>query len=529
MFLLWCNKVDFLFLMFGILLLENKAFCSELLTTTLSVDETEIIRKVPKELLGLNHNWIHSEQLVWDKKKNTLSSEVEKILSGFPMPLNRMAGSDSQTFEWKQAIGSISGRAEQQLAPHDIKAKKFFGPLEWVQSTLAFYPKAEFSWVFNMKTDSPSDHADLVELLTGDGIINPNGGINWAKKRIDFGLKEPVPVKIWELGNEMDWAGGNFDWSLEKYTQGCEQIINEVRKVNPNAAIAVQAATAPMGRHYRFKDWRRWHRTALEKFGPQINYITYHAYYYAGVPISVHEKYLSVIRDDILAITGSDRIKIYISEHATWPPKPTMKGKKWEDNWYKTHSLHGCLLTAQFLNCMLQRKEVTAAAYHSLSAGPWGIIYSDPLWWNASSGGEDNFFYTTGIFDLLTFFNEALGKHVVSSSADGTRTDVKAASCTFSGTVMTTGDKGLTLIMVNLEPENPREILFKFKKTYSLIEKKIISAQKTGSYNTKKEKKIMVNTGYFSKKRRFTSYIMPAKSIVVLKLQRNINSPAYAK
>ncbi len=114
---LWLLK-RILFLMFGILLLGENAFCRELLTTTLSVDESNIIRKVPNELLGFNHNWIHSEQLIWDKKKNNISSGVQKILSGFPMPLNRMAGSDSQIFEWKQAIGPLSGRAEQQLAPH---------------------------------------------------------------------------------------------------------------------------------------------------------------------------------------------------------------------------------------------------------------------------------------------------------------------------------------------------------------------------------------------------------------------------
>ena len=501
-------KFLFVFL-FGILFFASLSWCRTSIPVTITVDESKIIRKIPKELFGFNHNWIQSERLVWDKRTDQVSSEFLKTLAGLPMPLNRMSGSVSQIFHWKETIGPVEGRIAQQLAPYDLKGKKYFGPLEWIESTRKIDPEAEFSWVFNMKTETPADHADLVEFLTSDGVGNPNGGINWGAKRVEYGLPDPVPVKIWELGNEMDWAGGKFGWSLENYISECTKIIKAVRSVDPKAAIAVHVATAPMGRQYRFKDWRKWHRTVLKELGQQIDYVVFHAYYYSNVPISIYEKYIDVVRDDILNITGSNRIKIYISEHAVWPAKPKAREKQWKANWYKTHSLSGCLLTAQFINRLLQREEVECAAYHSFSGGPWGVFFS----------GKDGKLNPTGIFDLFTALNSSLGSSVVASSVHGLRTDVHRRSLTFTVTAMAS-KKGLNLIMVNREAKADRTVTFQFDANYILVEMTTVSAETLESYNTEYVRKIYTKTEILNTGEVFREFVMPAKSIVTMKLVR---------
>lgn len=483
------------------------SWSQQFLSTTVTVDENKIIRKVPKELFGFNHNWIQSAQLIWDKKKMQIFPEAADILSGLSMPLNRMSGSVSQVFRWKQAIGPKSNRVRQQLAAYDANEKKYFGPLEWIETTRAIDPTAEFSWVFNLKTETPSDHADLVEFLTGNGLINFNGGINWAKKRIEFGLIDPVPIKIWELGNEMDWAGGKAGWSLKKYLFECKKVIKAVHSIDSDAAIAVHAASAPMGQRYRFRDWRKWHRTLLRELGDEIDYIAFHAYYRPNIPSSVFEKYLNVIRDDILNITGNNHIKIYISEHAVWPTTPKNKEKKWKENWHETHSLAGCLLTAQFINRLLQRDEVEAAAYHSFSAGPWGIFFA----------GKDNKLYRTGIFDLFLLFDNAIGDDVVYSSVRGIGTDISKKTLTFTVTAMTSVD-GIHLIMVNREAENSRMIEFQFNNKYSIAEITTLSANSIESYNRLSDRSIYSKIEHLNLKTDFTNYTMPAKSIVFIKL-----------
>lgn len=503
------NKTSLLIFTLSVLHGAQPVWCQELLPTAVRVDESKIIREVPEQLFGINHNWIHSEQLVWDQREDRVSTEFEKLFSEFSLPLNRMAGSDSQIFNWKQAIGPLAIRTEQLLAPHDKKGKKKFGPLEWIASTRAVDPEARFTWVFNLKTENPSDNADLVEFLTCDGSANPNGGIHWGRKRIQFGLTSPVPIEIWELGNEMDWAGGEFDWSLNEYISECKRIIKAVQGVDPNAALAVQAATAPMGRHYRFKDWREWHRAVLRELGHEIDYITFHAYYFSGVPISIIEKYLDVIRDDIVEITGSNRIKIYISEHAVWPTKPKGKEKAWRDNWYETQSLSGCLLTAQFINRLLQRQEVAAAAYHSFSAGPWGIFFV----------GKDGLLYSTGLFDLFSVLNSALGENVVYSSVVGLRSDTTKKKLTFTATAMSVKD-GLNILMVNREAENSRNIEFKFNGKYFINKVITITGESLESYNTEYVKNIFKTTKIIDPDKEFNEFIMPAKSVVVLKLKK---------
>ncbi len=385
-------KQKLLFLTLGVLLITSPSYCQDLLSTTIIVDESKIIREVPKELFGFNHNWIHSERLVWDKSKNQISSEFVKTLSGLSMPLNRMSGSVSQVFHWKQAIGPLCDRDEQQLAAYDNKAKKHFGPLEWIESTRDIDPEAKFSWVFNMTTENPSDHADLVEFLTGDGNSNPNGGTNWAQKRIQLGMTVPLNGCIWELGNEIDHGVNGL--TVEAYIQKCKEIIEAIRAIEPKAIIAVHATTAPWSRKYFGKDWRKWHQAVLRKLGDDIDFISFHSYY-LGIETAKMEEYLDVIRDDILTITGNDRIKIYISEHAVWPSKPVIPGRKWSANWHQTHSLSGCLGTAQFLNRVLSRPEITTMAYHSLSAGPWGLVYR---------GKNTGDIYTTGIYSLFKLF-----------------------------------------------------------------------------------------------------------------------------
>lgn len=119
-------ELKILFLIVGILFFTKSSYCQDLLDTTIIIDESKIIREVPKELFGFNHNWIHSEKLGWDKSKKQISSKFINKLSGLLMPLNRMSGSVSQVFHWKQAIGPLDEREEQQLAPHDKKKKTFW-------------------------------------------------------------------------------------------------------------------------------------------------------------------------------------------------------------------------------------------------------------------------------------------------------------------------------------------------------------------------------------------------------------------
>lgn len=480
------------------------------LPVTIRVQEDRSLRLVPRELLGFNHNWIWSERYVMNLEDNQISKDFLNTLAGLPLSLNRMSGTLSQKYHWKWTMGPMKERKEQQLAGHDTLAAKKLGPLEWIKSCLLLDPDARFSWTLNMKSESASDHADLAELFRGDGKNNFNGGINWARQRIDFGLTEPVDVMVWELGNELEWGQDWKEWPVSRYIKKCREIIAQIRSIDPDARFAAQASTGPWNKKHgkRGVDWRDYHRAILAELGNQIDYITFHAYY-KGLQIDQRIQFLNTIRDDIQKITGSNRIQIYVSEHASFPTYPKNRSREWQENWYQTHSLSGCLDTTYFLLQMLSRPEIGAAAYHSFSGGPWGTYYRSKT---------TSRLYTTGIFDLFKLFYNTLGNEVVSCTVEGERKASRGKDRIFTATAMTSGDE-LRLILLNRDPEKARDVQFAFNKTYNLMQKNIFTADSMYSHNTESRQDIRVISQQVDATTPFDHIVVPPKSMLTLHLQ----------
>lgn len=501
----------FLFLILSGMLFfgSPSSWCAPSVPVKIRIDESKEIRKVPAELFGFNHNWLFSERRFWNKERKAVVLDFVERLQGLHLPLNRMAGAESQFFRWKYAIGPIDQRLEQKLVEHGQVTKRIFGPVEWVQSTRLVDPEAKFSWVFNMENGSPADHADLVEFLVGNGKVNLNGGVNWAEKRIQLGLTEPVKVSIWELGNELDFKKGARNWSVEHYIKESRKIIAAVRSVDPEAKIAAHAASAPwVKKRYRARDWREWHRKVLKEIGSQIDYISFHPYY-LGVPTSEIEGFIDEIYNDIVRITGQDRIKIFISEHAVWPSKAIFSGSGTAD-WNQTHSLSGVLATAQFLNRLMARREVSAAAYHCFSGGPWGVIYKSKI------SGQ---LYTTGIFSLYRLFGSLAGMDLLQATVVGESADVNSRSLKFTVSVLKKSNF-MIVVAVNRDGHVSRDATFTFNRNkYRVLKSIRIAGSSLRDFNDVYGKKIFTSGNVLNSKTVFSRFRFPSKSICLLVLQ----------
>ena len=133
----------------------------------------------------------------------------------------------------------------------------------------------------------------------------------------------------------------------------------------------------------------------MKEIGNEIDYIVFHSYY-EGVPArQVLGTYLKMIEEDVLTITGSDRIKAYLSEHAMWPNRDIAapgekRGKLSMDH---SHSMEGIVKTMDYYTRAYNNPFIAAAAYHSFRGGPWKLIDITP---------EGNF-YKTGI--RITSYN----------------------------------------------------------------------------------------------------------------------------
>ncbi len=478
-----------------------------MLPAKVAVDETRRIKEGGSLLLGCAYAGPAMDNQFMDESKTRVSEEMRAILAKVvPLPLNRLAHYNG--FRWKHAVGPLEARIPGKFESWDKNAVNACGPAELIGAIRTADPSARFIWTVNLESDTPEDAADLAEFLTGDGSVNHNGGTDWAKLRIESGLREPVPVVTWELGNEVEWRDSAKRMPLADYIERCRKIISAIRAVQPTATFAPHAATAPWAYKERFnEDWRDWHRTILRELGNDISYLAFHPYYY-GYPTSLIEEYLNVIRDDINQITGGDRVKIYISEHGLWPGQ--LKGQPWEKTWHTTHALMGCLATAQFSNRLYARPDIGLATYHCFSAGPWGMVYR---------GKQTKKLYTTGIADMFRLYNAAVGGHVLASTVSGDWTDPTKGDLSLTVTAMETKD-GVNLIIVNREPSTKRLISFSFKGSYDLVRSACLTAPAMQSYNDEHEKRVVLSESSEVVK-DFSSYEMPAKSVVTLYLKKN--------
>jgi alpha-L-arabinofuranosidase len=491
---------------------------AEVLPAVISVDETRPIKAADNRLLGFNYEWAGQIPVCGIPDKAGYDPDVVTTLQGLSLPLNRMSGTPANVIKWKEAVGPYAQRSAQKLvgwwpAPQKIG----LGPVEWIQMVKAIDPSSRFTWTVNL-FDPPQDTADLVEFLTGDGS-NPNGGTNWAQMRIDGGIANPVAIEMWELGNELDGPGYRKQFqNITAYTDLCRPHIAAIRSVKPDAKIGAHVATfSSLAVYAEFfgGSWEIWHQSVLREIGPDIDYLAFHPYV-NSLSSSRLEGDVATIAADIRSITGSDRIKIYISEHAWWPKTPECPPgtPQWRDCWFTTHALIGCLGTADWMTRMINSPAVELAAYHSFSGGPWGVIYKS----------AESELYTTGIVDLYKLLGDAFrdGVNIVPVSVSGPDTDRSNPKCLFSAAALTTTD-GLNLILVNRDESVSRKVDLKFKGQYTPVEMTVLTAPDINSYNTATDRPISVERTQFAAGETTGSISVPAKSLVVLKVKTSVS------
>ena len=489
----------------GIHLFETELSSEGLIDNKVTVRESRVINHPEPGMLGYNHNWLWNNRymsLVKDGKIELNSEYIDEV-EGIPFPLNRLAGMDSQRFRWKGAIGELAGRQPQRLVDWTAPEVLTTGPVEWLKMMRRLDPSFQAAWVINMVEDSSLDNADFVEFLTGDGKSNPNGGPNWAKMRIELGIAEPMIPELIELGNEMDWGDERQHFPVDVYIEQCRARMAAMRAVHPELKFAAHAATAPWSpKHEETGGWRNWHQKVLRELGEEIDFIVIHPYYH-GIPVSVIEgQYMKVLMEDIVAVTGSDRIKIFVSEHARWP------GSMKKEDRFQTHSLEGLLATAEWVNRMLQYPEVKYMAYHCLSGGPWGVVYQRDDW----------SFYRTAMAQFFEVYHEALGAEVVASIVEGKGANPAERDLRLTVNTMTSGD-GLRVVVVNREPEAARRMAFEFEGQWMLRRKVVITGSHMDAVNDGHKQEVHVeDESVPSSAAPFEGCTVPARSMSVLYL-----------
>lgn len=500
----------------GVVLEAASPLTATALDWDLTVDPASVVRTLDPLLFGFNHAWAGTQGLLGDA---AVASQALVLARRLPMPLNRMGGTDSQDVLWKEMVGPTNERQPAQWFYHKAPSEKSIrltvGLLEWVGFCAQADRDARFSITFNFWREEPEDHADLVEFLTGIPGENRNGGIDWAERRAGYGHPAPVPVAIWELGNEQDWDSVYAERfpDVEAYIAFCRRTIAAVRQVQPAARFAAGAACSPWSRKsiaWKAGDWSLWHRRILTELGPDLDWVTFHPYYY-GMPPATIAQYLDILRDDCQRL-GGGRVRVYLSEHAVWPEKP--KEGHWNLNWHHTHDLSGTLGTAQFICFMLRRPEIAAAAYHSFNGGPWGTIRS-----RDAKAQQVTAPYATGIALLWQLLAPFQTGSLLATTARGERADPASPKASADAVASLGTDGRLRLMLVNREPEAVRRLRLGGLAGWEPIAGMRLSAPTWHAVNTADSAPISLEQIHVGGLTAAEGWLMPPRSVVVVELR----------
>ena len=443
-------------------------------TLKLTADPDSTVRSIGLEMFGVGGEWGlgASGALVVDFPHNSINTKLVNDLKENDLSFGfyRQAGASSTSYRWKNSVGPVTQR-QSSIGASSLYSVGItsFGVSEHVKLARAFEgDNAIINYTVSMVEEKPEDIADLAEFYYGDGTVNYNGGTNWAKVRMQNGIKDPVNVYAWELGNEYDASQTvHMFINSDMYVQQCREYIAAIKSVNPDAKIAVPApmlSAAVEGRE------SYWTYNALLELEPLIDYVVIHGY------VSIDNAYkrdkeMLVMADELKTISGG-RIKIINTEYnaqGTLSEKEGSDATAWGYGSAMYFSGARTVMDAMCRN--IKNPEIVSANYYSASDGTsYSLCYLD----------SDNKYKLNATGYVLSMLQNYAAGDVVDFSLDGFELN-KKSEC--SAIVVRDSDGYLNVILLNNTDDKDFYIDFDFGRNYELYEIQTVSADKPHAMN----------------------------------------------
>ncbi|MBQ9197257.1 MAG: alpha-N-arabinofuranosidase [Clostridia bacterium] len=169
-------------------------------------------------------------------------------------------------FNWEDSVGPRENRPKRldlawfttesnQVGLHEFA--------DWAEKA-----GSEVMYAVNLGTRGPENARDVVE------YANHKGGSKFSDMRIANGRKEPLGIKLWCLGNEMDgpWQMGHK--TAAEYGRVANEAAKLMKWVDPS--IELVACGSSSSQMPTFGDWEL---TMLDECYENIDYVSLHRYY----------------------------------------------------------------------------------------------------------------------------------------------------------------------------------------------------------------------------------------------------------
>lgn len=237
--------------------------------------------------------------------------DVTELVKELNIPLIRYPGGNFLSgYNWEDGIGPVEDRprrldlAWRTIETNEIGLHEF---AKWANEI-----DAEINMAVNLGTRGVDDARRLVE------YCNFPSGTDLSDLRIENGLKEPLGIKTWCLGNEMDGPWQIGQKTAQDYGKLAAQAGKVMKLVDESIELVLCGSS-----HSEMPTFASWEAEVLEEAYEYVDYLSLHRYYgneendlsnYLAKSIDMDDFIKSVVAicDYIKAKKKSDKI-MYLS------------------------------------------------------------------------------------------------------------------------------------------------------------------------------------------------------------------------
>ena len=194
-------------------------------------------------------------------------TDVIDAVKKLGVPLVRYPGGNFVSgFHWEDSVGPVEKRPKRLDLAWSTTETNEVGLHEFAR--WAGKAGCELMYAINLGTRGPEQARDVVE------YANHRGNSKFSDMRIANGLRDPIGIKLWCLGNEMDGPWQMGQKTAFEYGRVANEAAKMMKWVDPSIEL-VACGSSGSGMP-TFGDWEL---TMLNECYENIDYVSLHRYY----------------------------------------------------------------------------------------------------------------------------------------------------------------------------------------------------------------------------------------------------------
>ena len=193
--------------------------------------------------------------------------DVMEMVRELGVPLVRYPGGNFVSgFNWEDSVGPRENRPKRlDLAwftteTNEVGMHEF---ADWAKEA-----GSEVMYAINLGTRGPENARDIVE------YANHPGGSKFSDLRIANGKKEPLGIKLWCLGNEMDGPWQICHKTAREYGRTANEAAKLMKWVDPTIETVACGSSS-----FEMDTFGDWELEMLDECYDNIDYVSLHRYY----------------------------------------------------------------------------------------------------------------------------------------------------------------------------------------------------------------------------------------------------------